>query len=96
MALSKKINKAHLNANPSIENLILKGGTSGGEEDENNPQKQQIKRMQLRLPLDKLAQIDQLVRARPGNPSRHTWFMEAIEEKLQKDGTSSKVMITSL
>lgn len=85
MVVSKKIVKENTNLN--IESLILRGGTSGVEIAEQVNEHLKFKRMQLRLPLDKLAQIEKQVKERPGHLSRHTWIMEAIEEKLQKDGT---------
>jgi|GEM_PF-601772 hypothetical protein len=95
MALSKKIKKEDETSNFSVENLILKGGTSGGETSEINNQSQKIKRMQLRLPVHKIAEIDNLVNKRPGNLPRHTWIMEAIEEKIQKDSQKINVTVTS-
>lgn len=70
-----------------IAKLINKGGTSGDDapakvdtlEDET------VKRVQLRVANSKLAEIDKVRKKRPGKLSRHTWIMEAIEEKLQRD-----------
>ena len=82
MALSKKLKKEENTT--SIESLILKGGTSGFEiqEPENSSE---LKRVQLRIALSELKQIDHLVSQRPGNLARHTWIMEAIAEKLKRD-----------
>jgi len=81
MVLSKKIIKQEGGVN--IDALILKGGTSGAEEIEHGTEK--IQNVQLRISSNKLKEIDVLVKARPGNLARHTWIMEAIEEKLRKD-----------
>jgi hypothetical protein len=91
MALSRKLNKTD-KVTPSVEELILKGGTSGQnlEEDSKDSQDEdEIKRVQLRIPQPKLDQMDEARRKRPGKLSRHTWIMEAIEEKLLQDETSS-------
>lgn len=85
MVLSKKLKK---DESPiSLESLILKGGTSGIDKIE--PENlDNVKKVQLRVPLIKLNQIDELVAKRPGNLARHTWIMEAIEEKLKRDRTA--------
>jgi hypothetical protein len=83
MALSKKISTNSTN-HPNVEKLILKGGTSGAQ-DTDLPEDEDVKRVQLRVPTAKLDQINKAVRRRPGRLSRHTWIMEAIEEKLQRD-----------
>lgn len=86
MALSKKLKKEDNIA--VIESLILKGGTSGADalEAENAGG---FKRVQMRIPLQELRQIDQLVSKRPGNLARHTWIMEAIADKLKRDSVDA-------
>jgi hypothetical protein len=86
MAVSRKI-QATTGKQPSIEELIMKGGTSGhldaiapADDDDKD-----FRRVQLRLPPAKLDEMDKIVRRRPGKLSRHTWIMEAIEEKLLRD-----------
>lgn len=89
MALSKKIQNSALKQ-PSIEELIMKGGSSGIlEEGKAVEEEEDVRRVQLRVPDAKLEQIDKMVRRRPGKLSRHTWIMEAIEEKLQRDNESN-------
>ncbi|NET38816.1 MAG: hypothetical protein F6K19_43685 [Cyanothece sp. SIO1E1] len=60
----------------------MKGGSSGSQEAA--AQSTPIKRVQLRVSTAVLDQIDSLVKKRAGNVSRHTWIMEAIEEKLER------------
>lgn len=83
MVVSKKLKKEENTA--IVESLIRKGGTSGADtpDTENTDE---FKRVQLRIPITELKQMDQLVSKRPGNLARHTWIMEAIAEKLKKDG----------
>jgi hypothetical protein len=89
MALSKKIQNSALKQ-PSVEELIMKGGSSGIlEEGKTVEEEEDVRRVQLRVPDAKLEQIDKMVRRRPGKLSRHTWIMEAIEEKLQRDNESN-------
>jgi hypothetical protein len=40
----------------------------------------------LRLPVNVLAQIDQALELRQPKTSRHYWLMEAVLEKLQREG----------
>ncbi len=87
MALSRKI-PTPTNKQPSVEELIMKGGSSGAEEAPSSAEDDDLKRVQLRVPPPKLDQIDKMVRRRPGKLSRHTWIMEAIEEKLERDSQS--------
>lgn len=82
MPLSKKINKPKANED-EIEELILKGGSSG--EIKLNEEQDTTKRMQLRLSSKTISKIDALVKQRPGKVSRHTWIIEAIAEKLGKE-----------
>lgn len=85
MAISRKLTKADEKA-LSVNQLIMKGGTSG-EDPEAYQEEGDIKRVQLRIPVSKLDQMDKARRKRPGKLSRHTWVMEAIEEKLMRDET---------
>ncbi|MCB9352531.1 MAG: hypothetical protein H6573_34365 [Lewinellaceae bacterium] len=89
MALSRKLSKQDDSKTPSVEALIMKGGSSGALEEEGEEViSEDLKRVQLRVPMSKLRQIDRMVKKRPGKLSRHTWIMEAIEEKLQREGES--------
>lgn len=81
MALSRKLGKLEVEQ-PNVEALIMKGGSSGDQEAAT--QSTPIKRVQLRVSTAVLDQIDGLVKKRAGNVSRHTWIMEAIEEKLER------------
>lgn len=85
MALSRKLSKQEKETNPSVEDLIMKGGSSGTSDEKIGEDTEDLKRVQLRVPSTKLEQIDKMVRKRPGKLSRHTWIMEAIEEKLTKE-----------
>ena len=44
-----------------------------------------IVRVQLRLSKEKLRQIDAALQQRRVKVSRHVWFLEAIEDKLEKE-----------
>jgi len=89
MALSRKPKKEKPTTvkEDKVTELILKGGSSPDDiitakkvvtEDD-------IKFVQLRIAVSHLNNIDVLVKKRPGKLSRHTWIMEAIAEKIDRD-----------
>ena len=82
MVLSKKLNKTKANEQ-QVADLILKGGSSGTEQP--NESKETIKRVQMRIPIDILTQIDTLAKQRPGFYSRHNWIIAAIENQLKAE-----------
>ena len=64
--------------------LIKKGGRSARLlEDEDQVQE---KRISLRLPEDVAERIKQAAKARPIKTPSHTWIVEAVLEKLKKEG----------
>jgi len=59
-----------------------------GIQDENktiSKSKNEIIRVQLRIEKEKLEQIDDVINQRKVKISRHLWFLEAIEEKLERE-----------
>ncbi len=88
MALSRKPKKEKVNPvqEEKVKELILKGGSSPQDEVKTiAPLEDEIKFVQLRVPVSQLNRIDALVKERPGKLSRHTWIMEAIAEKIKRD-----------
>lgn len=64
--------------------LIKKGGRSARPlEDEDQVQE---KRISLRIPEDVAERIKQAAKARPIKTPSHTWIVEAVLEKLKKEG----------
>jgi hypothetical protein len=47
---------------------------------------EEIKGLKLRMSVELLAQVDAMVKRRRPSPSRHQWILEAIYEKLERDG----------
>lgn len=58
--------------------------SAGGDKAEGNGEF--IVPVKLRVPSQLLAQIDSAVDKRRPSPSRHQWILEALYEKLQRDG----------
>lgn len=90
MALSRKPKQDKKTVKPvqedKVAELILKGGSSPNEpSDKKDVGEEIIKLVQLRIPLKRLNEINALVKKRPGKLSRHTWIMEAIAEKVERD-----------
>lgn len=71
-----------------VEALIAKGGSVAKEE--TLPQKEKPKpeeeiRINLRLLPSILAQVDECVKSRSIKIPRHTWLLEAVMEKLERE-----------
>ncbi len=83
MAITRKP-KAKPAPNVDVDALISRGGSvtrlasTGGE------QKQVY--VQLRLPKELVTRIDASLSRRPVRTPRHMWLLEAIHEKLQREG----------
>ncbi len=65
-----------------VDRLIRKGGSVPGEQRSDNSGKPQL--LQLRLPRSLVQEIDASLKSRTVPPSRHTWLLEAIHEKLKR------------
>ncbi|NJK51540.1 MAG: hypothetical protein HC936_00095 [Leptolyngbyaceae cyanobacterium SU_3_3] len=46
---------------------------------------EEVKGLKLRLPVDLLKRVDEVVKSRRPAPSRHQWILEAIYEKLDRE-----------
>jgi hypothetical protein len=79
MAISRKPQKNTAASEAAIKAVIEKGGSIAKD----NPDSEK-KNLQLRLETDLINQIDEIRKKRTIPPSRHTWILEAIHEKLQK------------
>ena len=83
MAVTRRPKPALVAATPpvDVEALINKGGSvarAGAEPAKTAP-------VVLRLPPDVLTRIDRAVEARRVKVPRHTWLMEAVIEKLERE-----------
>lgn len=67
-----------------VSNFINKGLDTPAAKKENSDS--EISRLQLRLPKTKVQQIDEALEKKPVKVSRHHWILEAIEEKLEREG----------
>jgi hypothetical protein len=63
-----------------INRVIEKGGSIPVDDAIPN---HEIKRVQLRIPISLIQEIDHSLAKRPVKVSRHVWFLEAISEKLR-------------
>ena len=64
-----------------INALISKGGSPAT----NNQKKVEEKPILLRVPSDVLERIDEIVSSKQIKTPRHTWLLEAVFEKLEKE-----------
>ena len=91
MAITRKP-KIDVSSTPQVdvEALIMKGGSPTGASTE-PPTKPASKATPviLRIPSDLLTRIEEVRGSRPVKIPRHTWLLEAVVEKLQKEGKMS-------
>jgi len=59
--------------------------SKGGQVPNTNIPNEDVFRVQLRLNSDLMTQIDQNRSTRKPKPSRHSWLLEAIYEKLERE-----------
>ena len=91
MAISRRPKKK-TNANKSevdIDSLIEKGGDVPSEKEPNKKKAKKEQPVTLRIPVDTLEEIDNLVSASRIKMPRHTWLLTAIYEKIERDSSSS-------
>jgi hypothetical protein len=65
-----------------INALINKGGSTA----ENGSKKEGDKPILIRVPPDTLEMIDKIVASKKIKTPRHTWLLEAVFEKLEREG----------
>ena len=83
MAITRKPRKTSPASSVSIDNLINKGGGVALPTD--TREKKAEKQMSLRVPGTMLEKIDRLLDQKVIRMPRHTWVLEAIEEKLARE-----------
>ena len=69
-----------------LETFIAKGGSEPVEPKKEKEDEKTVQSLKLRIPTELLEEIDQLVASRRPSPSRHQWILEALYEKVEKDG----------
>lgn len=84
MAISRKPKQSPSTAGKDVDvnALINKGGSVGGK---NSGQERDAVPVILRVPEDILEKVDASVQARRLKTPRHTWLLEAILEKLERE-----------
>jgi hypothetical protein len=80
MAISRKPSNKSTVSEAEINAIIEKGGSVAQDNKFTGK-----KNLQLRLEADLINQIDAIRDKKTIPPSRHTWILEAIHEKLQKE-----------
>ena len=81
MAITKKPKSSMATPLVDVEALINKGGSAPKREAEKDGAVAVI----LRVPADVLSRVDAAVKARKNRTPRHTWLLEAVHEKLQRE-----------
>jgi hypothetical protein len=78
--------KSVLRRPQDIDAVINRGGSSAGSQEENE-EKERI--FNLRVPESLVARVDALRKRRAGKISRNTWILEAIEDRIKREGSST-------
>lgn len=78
----------------SVEEFIQEGGAvpqvveaQAQTKEQTAAAKDEVQSVKLRVPTELLVQVDASVTKRRPAPSRHQWILEAIYEKLEREGT---------
>jgi hypothetical protein len=88
MAISRKpARPVSAGSNIDVEALINKGGSTPAREVEpaDAPNRGGIAPIVLRLPTSLLNKVDSIIKTRPVRIPRHTWLVEAVYEKIQRE-----------
>jgi hypothetical protein len=88
MAIARKPKLSETQAKEqNINTLINKGGSVAEDrEDGGNTEQTGDKPILIRIPAEVVKKIDEIVSAKKIKTPRHTWLLEAVFEKLEKDG----------
>lgn len=68
-----------------INALINRGGSVADERQGDDSKQTSDKSILIRIPVEALKKIDEIVSAKKIKTPRHTWLLEAVFEKLEKD-----------
>ena len=86
MAVTRKPKPQDSSAEADVMALIEKGGSVAT----NKPKRTKPRLVQLRLSYEVVDRIDSVIQSRLVPPSRHTWLLEAVYEKLQREEETSE------
>jgi hypothetical protein len=81
MAITRKPAKPAEAQPVDVDALIRKGGSVAAEAETDTGKAAVV----LRIPAEAMARIDQAVQARRVKTPRHTWLLEAVMEKLDRE-----------
>lgn len=87
MAITRKPKSSGVPGAVDVDALINKGGSSPKLD---TVEKDGTIAVVLRFQADLLARVDAAVKARPIRTPRHTWLLEAVYEKLQRENPISR------
>ena len=74
----------------NVDEFIREGGSSpqvAAPQPVEEATDEEVKGLKLRLPVDLLKRVDEMVKSRRPAPSRHQWILEAIYEKLDREAS---------
>lgn len=88
MSISKKPTAKTTKSEAEVQALIKKGGSSATPSGEKKKAKKEIVSVSLRLPSELCNRIEEVLKKRALKTPRHTWLLEAVIEKLEKEESS--------
>ena len=88
MAIARKPKKNQQDKSVDVDALINKGG-SVAQLEAKTVQSSGEKQVALRIPAAMLEELDELLQRRTIRIPRHTWILEAVAEKLEREDTET-------
>lgn len=85
MSISKKPKTTSSQSEAKVQALIEKGGSSAHKDKQNKKQQKDVVPISLRLPREFSERIEAVLEKRALKIPRHTWLLEAVIEKLERE-----------
>lgn len=85
MSISKKPKITSSQSEAEVQALIEKGGSAAGQEKKDKKQQKDVVPISLRLPHSFSERIKIVLEKRALKIPRHTWLLEAVVEKLERE-----------
>lgn len=91
MAVTRKPKaKPEQQAPVDVDALIRKGGSVAGGDDTSMKETPKVTSVILRVPSEIIERVDEAVQGRRIKTPRHTWLLEAIVEKLDREAKGNQ------
>lgn len=85
MSISKKPKASSDHSEAKVQALIQKGGSTPRDDNKDKKQSKEVVPISLRLPREFSERIEAVLDKRSLKIPRHTWLLEAVVEKLERE-----------